>query len=43
MEACEDHSETSSGPKEEDVSEQLCGIDKFLRGKEQDQKTQKDH
>lgn len=43
VEACEGHSETSFSPQVEDVSEQLCGLDTLLRGKEQDQKTQRDH
>lgn len=43
VEACEGHSETSSSPQEEDVLEQPCGLDMLLRGKEQDQKTERDH
>lgn len=35
MEAFEGHSETSSSPQEEDVSEQLYGLDMLLRVKEQ--------
>lgn len=38
MEACEGHSGISSGPQDEDVSEQLCGFNMLLRRKEQDRK-----